>query len=398
MNRKHGMEAHLGLGGGLVSEDSRKNLEKAEELCRRKKGEKAIPYLLKSIKDHNNLDAIIQVAFLFPRPDGIEALEYAERRGRDIIKKALGEKSFDDDGDRVGNFWMLLETRPYMRVLQALVSMYFENGQFQESANTISEMLRLCPGDNLGQRFSLGSMLCQANRFSDALFFSQAWLTENTLQTGEPPKRGGTSFAPPSPALPRRIEENKLRWLSAAILYTAALASFKIYGDCEQAKRYLVLATKANPNILVKILAEVPRPAGLNNDPRARNGPEDAQDYLYLTQNIWMEKDVWKWADSCEDAKELILKNCCRPACAEKEKRVAQYKRCAACHLVLYCSQDCQKVDWPRHKPDCHAHKQTKIARRAFQTGKPPPAGSMPVFSADTAGGPMFTFAPTGSR
>ncbi|CAA7262682.1 unnamed protein product [Cyclocybe aegerita] len=375
MNRKHGMEAHLGLGGGLVSEDSRKNLEKVEELCRRKKTEKAVPYLLKSIKDHNNLDAIIQVAFLFPRPDGIEALEYVERRGRGI-KNALGEKSFDDDGDRVGHFWMLLETRAYMRVLQALVSMYFENGQLQESANTISEMLRLCPGDNLWQRFWLGSMLCQANRFSDALFFSQAWLTENTLKTGDPPKRGGTAFAP-QPRPP---------------------TYFKIYGDCEQAKRYLILANKANPNILVKILAEVPRPAGLNDGPRAHNGPEDAQDYPYLTQNIWMENDVWKWADSCEDTKELILKNCSRPACVEKEKPVAQYKRCAACHLVFYCSQDCQKVDWPRHKQDCHAHKQKKIARRAFQTGKPPPAGSMPVFSADTAGGPMFTFAPTGFR
>ncbi|CAA7262664.1 unnamed protein product [Cyclocybe aegerita] len=398
MNRKHGMEARLGLGGGLVSEQSRKNLEKAEDLCRRRKPEQAAPYLLKAIKDHNNLDAIIQIAFLLPRPDAIEALEHAEERGRVIVKKALGEKAFDDDGDTVERFWMILETRPYMRVLQALVRMYFESGKFAESAKTIEEMLRLCPGDNLGQRYWMGSMLCQANRFSDALFFAQAWLTEHTRKTGDPPARGGTAFAAPSPAVPPTIDAERLRWEGCSLLYTAALASFKVYGDCEQSKKYLIMATQSNPNILIKILAKVPRPAGLNNDPRTPNGPEDAQDYLYLTQNFWMEKGIRKWADSCQDAKRLVLKSCSREACTEKEKDVAQFKRCAACHLVLYCGQNCQKVDWPRHKPECNAHKQHKIALRAFANGKAPPAGSMPMFSSDMAGGTMFGFPAPGSR
>ena len=57
------------------------SLEKAEDLCRKRKPEKAVPYLLKAIKDHNNLDALIQVAFLLNLPDAVEALESAELRG-----------------------------------------------------------------------------------------------------------------------------------------------------------------------------------------------------------------------------------------------------------------------------------------------------------------------------
>jgi hypothetical protein len=48
--------------------------------------------------------------------------------------KALGKDCFENDGPHVGNFWSILETRPYMRVLQALVRMYFENNRVEKSA------------------------------------------------------------------------------------------------------------------------------------------------------------------------------------------------------------------------------------------------------------------------
>lgn len=40
--------------------------------------------------------------------------------------KTLGDDCFDDGSDTVGHFWGVLETRPYMRVQQALVRIYFE--------------------------------------------------------------------------------------------------------------------------------------------------------------------------------------------------------------------------------------------------------------------------------
>jgi len=55
-----------------------------------------------------------------------------------VVKKRLGDDCFDDDGDCVGHFWGLLETRPYMRVLQALVRLYFEDEQYEKSAYVLS--------------------------------------------------------------------------------------------------------------------------------------------------------------------------------------------------------------------------------------------------------------------
>lgn len=106
-------------------------------------------------------------------------------------------------------------------------------------------------------------------------------------------------------------------------------------------------------------------------DPRSFNGPEEAHDYLWLTQDLWMEDDVWNWVNGHPDAKATILKTCSRKECFVKETSVAQFKRCAACHLVgsfvfhkssglrdissrcqvSYCGQACQKLDWKEHKP-----------------------------------------------
>lgn len=54
--------------------------------------------------------------------------------GRVILRRELGDDCFDDDGDAVGRFWGLLQTRPYMRVLQSLVKVYHDSGRFEDSA------------------------------------------------------------------------------------------------------------------------------------------------------------------------------------------------------------------------------------------------------------------------
>lgn len=71
-------------------------------------------------------------------------------------------------------------------------------------------------------------------------------------------------------------------------------------------------------------------------NPRAPNGPEDAQDYLWLAQELWMESDVWEWADNDEDTKTTVRRLCSRNACEKVEEEIAQFKRCAACKTVLY--------------------------------------------------------------
>jgi hypothetical protein len=41
--------------------------------------------------------------------------------------------------------------------------------------------------------------------------------------------------------------------------------------------------------------------------------------------------------------------------CGAREVHVAQFKRCAACKCVVFCSKDCQLANWPAHKAACKA-------------------------------------------
>ena len=78
----HGKSKKILLAtGSVLNEKDVVSLEKAEDLCRKKKPKLAVPYLLKAIQDDNNLDAFIQAAFLLHIEGALEALEAAELRG-----------------------------------------------------------------------------------------------------------------------------------------------------------------------------------------------------------------------------------------------------------------------------------------------------------------------------
>ncbi|EMD41039.1 hypothetical protein CERSUDRAFT_111609 [Gelatoporia subvermispora B] len=395
MNRRMGWEAIAGVGGGAISREAQKNLEKGEELCRKRKPDKALPYLMKAMEGGNNLDACVQLAFLMPNVDmSIDLLRNAEAKGRENLLRIFGPRCFDDSGDHVGHFWGILETRPYMRVLQAKVRIYIEAKQFANAAETIIEMLRLCPGDNLGQRDSLGSVLLKAGRPADALSFIQTWLQPETMRTGEPPERGGCVFKIPfkTPLSPERAEALG-EYCKADMAYSGALAAYKLWGDCELARQYLRVGARQNSYVLVKVLAKVEQPRNLNNTPRQQNGPEDAHDYLWLAQDLWMAPDVWAWADGDAEAKAFTLRICCRKSCGKREDKPALFKRCGGCKEAIYCSQACQKLDWPAHRRGCKESQQMKEIQRAMWLGKPLPKTDIPVVSAEfTPNGIVSTF------
>ena len=62
------------------------SLEKAEDLCRKKRPHEALPYLRKALDlDPENLDAMIQLAFLAPNlASSVKTLENAERTGEKV--------------------------------------------------------------------------------------------------------------------------------------------------------------------------------------------------------------------------------------------------------------------------------------------------------------------------
>ncbi|KAJ6536892.1 hypothetical protein B0H19DRAFT_1270587 [Mycena capillaripes] len=383
MQKWSGAEGIHGLGGGIVSAASQeKSSEKAEDLCQKRRPNEAVPFLMEAMKDPNNLDADLQMPFLCDRPMAMEVLEQTERRGRDILKQRLGLDAFSDDSPHVGKFFMTLETRPYMRILQA---------QVHSVRDTMIEMLRLCPADGMNQRSGLGSLLLRVGRNADALHFAQVWI-DATAGDGIPPPRGGTVFQAPRRELFSEERERKLSepyWSPAIQMHTAALASFRLWGACAQASQYLRIAARGNPHILSKILGRRSRPGpvsihGMNLNARGINSPEEAHDYRWLTQDLWTETPVWNWITSDAAVNAELLKICSHPDCTAQETKATQFKRCAGCRQVTYCGPVCQKADWKRHKTECREHLQLKKTIKEFEANKPNTT-KIPIVRADLA-------------
>jgi tetratricopeptide (TPR) repeat protein len=73
-------------------------------------------------------------------------------------ERAIGPETFEDG---VGHFWGILETRPYMRARHGLAMTLWQVGCRTEAVDHFRDMLRLCPGDNMGLRYLLAGWLLE---------------------------------------------------------------------------------------------------------------------------------------------------------------------------------------------------------------------------------------------
>lgn len=73
-------------------------------------------------------------------------------------ERALGKKMFEEEA---GNFWGILETRPYMRARFDLAHLLYLEGKRAEGIAHMQEILRLNPGDNQGVRHELAGCLLE---------------------------------------------------------------------------------------------------------------------------------------------------------------------------------------------------------------------------------------------
>ena len=125
-------------------------LDMAEEASSKKK---ALGYVNKALElEPGNLDALIMQADI--SADTPEDIENAYLGLIKKEEKRLKAEGYFDEGD-VGSFWLMLETRPYMRLLQRTAQLYRDCGKMRMAAAVCVKMLELCTGDNLGMRYVL---------------------------------------------------------------------------------------------------------------------------------------------------------------------------------------------------------------------------------------------------
>lgn len=109
--------------------------------------------------DPNNADIYNYLGDLEASPEN--ALEYYEQ-GLRAGEKKLGKKFIKENE---GEFWLMIETRPYMRSLFNSARCLALLNKNEESVKTYFRILELNPGDNMGARYELFSVSLKINAF-----------------------------------------------------------------------------------------------------------------------------------------------------------------------------------------------------------------------------------------
>lgn len=83
---------------------------------------------------------------------------------------AIGERSLGEDFFKtcMGDFWSILETRPYMRARAGIVECLLALDDKKSAMQHCKEILKLCPMDNLGMRDILMSILLEGSKDKQA--------------------------------------------------------------------------------------------------------------------------------------------------------------------------------------------------------------------------------------
>lgn len=114
---------------------------------------KALKYLKEAIKlDPDHIDALSSMAMFTYKNhwDLLNKLQEVVEHG----KKVLQQKGWDAQ-EYIGDYWLITETRPYMRAKADYINVLFGSGMLRKAAAECEELLRLCEGDNLGVRYKL---------------------------------------------------------------------------------------------------------------------------------------------------------------------------------------------------------------------------------------------------
>ena len=140
-------------------------------------------------------------------------------------EEALGQTALREE---VGNFWGILETRPYMRARHGLAITLWKLGSYDDAIAHYEALLSLNPDDNQGIRYLLLDCLLIRGRDDDAT------------------------------KLLKRYDEESSHWL-----FAHALASFRRWGDSDKARRALLRARNTNPYVADYLLGRKKLPRSL---------------------------------------------------------------------------------------------------------------------------------------
>lgn len=212
--------------------------ERAEALCyqaRQARGRREIQLARQALAlDPQCSDALMVLALRAGGPHDALPLY---RRAVEAAQRRLGPETFEKEA---GNFWGILETRPYMRARRDLALTLASLGKFEEAAEHFRELIRLNPGDNQGNRYHLAQTLLLTDQLDelDGLL-NRAYPGDDSAEWG----------------------------------FNRALLEFRRHGDSPQARQQLARAAAQNPHVVPFLTGRRPMPTHL--PPTYQPGSED---------------------------------------------------------------------------------------------------------------------------
>ena len=138
----------------------------------------ALKYAKKAAElEPDNLDAAAMVIELSCTSS--EKLSEKYKNLIDETEDKLKEQGYFED-DNIGEFWLIFETRPYMRLLEKYASHFVECGQMRLAISVYEKMLGLCTNDNLGVRYTLMHLYIYLEDEQSALELYEKYPEEST--------------------------------------------------------------------------------------------------------------------------------------------------------------------------------------------------------------------------
>lgn len=172
-------------------------------------------------------------------------------------ERALGQDAFED---HAGHFWLVFETRPYMRARLGLAGCLWDLGKHGEAVEHLQDMLHLNPGDNQGVRYILLPYLLEDGPQSEVDELLKAY------------------------------DDGSANWL-----YSQALHTFRNQGASSTARRYLQAAMKSNPHVPAYLLLDKTLPKELP-DSIGFGDEDEAAVYVVYNGHLWVgEEGALDW-------------------------------------------------------------------------------------------------------
>lgn len=170
---------------------------------------------------------------------------------------SVGEEIFNKafEKENKGHYWMINETRPYMRCMQRYSHLLNQYGSQEKSIELGKRIIKLNPNDNQGIRYLLMLQLIQAERYEEYNKF--------------------------------RIDFDNEP--SAFFEYNHLLFLFKTLGDSAETKAQLSVAKKANKHIVKFLIAATKK---RKEDTHYSPGQDsEAYSYIDFAYKIWQDAE-----------------------------------------------------------------------------------------------------------